>query len=405
MDNLIFKKITECRSCKAMLDNVLVGFDSMPVAGTYIDRDSDSREPVLPLTLMRCDRCGLVQLNESLDREFYKSYRFSGNVSAAYTEHLGTIADKISGIMAPGAEIVEVGSGDGTLLSLLAERGFRVFGYEPATVPAETASGRGLNIANAPLNAETAKQAGSVAPGIIIIRHVLEHIDNFDSIFEALDIISGEDTALLVEVPDMFSTIKNGIFSNIYHPHPCYFDIDTLESLLAKYGWKIGAAATVDVFGGSILAAAGRNGLPDGMGSIIFGEDVRRTSTQMLDEFVKNWTGWAGRIEKFIVKNKRSGKTIAGYGAGERTVAALGAAGIGIDEISSIYDMNKSIQGMKMPGGGIPIKSPKMIYADMPDIIVVFAISHEDEIVASHREYTEKGGRFVTLKTSPPSFI
>lgn len=246
---LLFAPRTACRICTRNLEEELVAFLDLPVSGVYVSPESPLPDPVFPLTLLRCSFCGLVQLRESLSASFYSRYSFMSGVATGYKDYLTQLASHLQKKLQPGTRIIEIGCSDGTLLKSLGDTGFSVAGFEPAMEPAQAAQKKGLTVANEFLNIDSANRSGFESADVIIVRHVLEHIDDFPAIFAGIERLAAPDAILLIEVPNLTSTIEKLIYSNIYHIHPCYFDVDTMSVLLKQYDWIPEGSRIVDIFG------------------------------------------------------------------------------------------------------------------------------------------------------------
>ncbi len=380
-----------CRLCGAGLARTLIGFEALPVAGAYVQPGSPG--PVFPLNLMQCDSCGLVQLRESIDPEFYSSYRFLSGAATGYLPHLERIADAIHRLE-PGAKVLEIGASDGTLLELLRQRGLHAAGFEPAAEPARRARERGLRVIQDFFGESTASQCPFPAADVVVIRHVLEHIDDFDPLFRGLDAVTNPQSTLIVEVPDWGETVRNRIYSNIYHIHTNYFDGKSMSALLAKYGWSICESTIVPVFSGSLYCVARRG---KAAGAVNDTEDYRT--------FLADWSRDIQSTRDFFDRHAAAGIRMAGYGAAERTTSLLGTAGLTALHCAVVYDANPALTGLSLPGSGIPIRHPRDIETDRPDMLAIFARSFEDEIIRQQAEYRASGGRFVTLRKSPPEVL
>jgi len=403
--DLYHEKLT-CRIDGSLLDETLIHFRSLPIAGVYHNGEESDYFHDLPFTLMRSSQSGFVQLKQALAPDFYKHYRFAGGVPSGYVEHLSYISEIISKITNLDEHAIEIGSGDGTLLEMLHNRGYDIASFEPAYENVKKA--RDLNI---PVIADffTIKTASKVSArpfDIIIIRHVLEHIDDLNNLFFAIERISHRDTILLVEVPDLQTAVKRRIYSNFYHLHPCYFDISTLTKLMNRYGWELNYAETVEVFGGSILALATQLNSTHDLHEMELAENhPLSVSKDELEEFSKQWLDHHRKIHRFFDDIVSQGHTICGYGAGERTTSLLGMAGLTPKHIHCLYDRNPSLAGRKLTAGKIPIKHPDSLLEDKPDYLAIFARSYEDEIMESLSDYKAAGGKFITIKQNPPQII
>src|SRR5438552_756259 len=100
---------TECRVCGAPLKDRIIGFAPIPVAGIYIAPGTVDPDPVGPLTMMRCDGCSLVQLQESVDPTFYSQYKFLTG-SGGYGTYLQGLVSALSDVLPGRARVLEIGS-------------------------------------------------------------------------------------------------------------------------------------------------------------------------------------------------------------------------------------------------------------------------------------------------------
>ena len=343
-----------------------------------------------------------MQLRESLEPSFYSQYKFLSGVAGAYREHLNWLADGLG----RAGNVLEIGASDGTLLELLRARGCGVAGFEPAREPAARAWKKDLAVLNEFFGRETARFCPLPSVDVVVIRHVLEHIDDFASIFEGLEQLIGPETRLVVEVPDLRSTVDGAIYGNIYHIHPCYFDVASMSRLLARYGWQPEGARIVDIFGGSLLLEARREGRTgEGRGLVSQGTAPGPVEPRELEAFARDWRATAAAVRRFFDELRATGARVAGYGAAERTTALLGTAGLDASHLSALYDRNPALEGLATPGSHIPIRHPRRILEDRPDYLVIFARSFEDEIVRELAAYRAQGGRIVSTRTAPPRVL
>lgn len=409
--NLFVRRDT-CRICFAQLFEELIAFHGLPVAGSYVLPQDPPPDPVFPLTLLRCSGCGLVQLRESLAASFYSHYSFMSGVAAGYKHHLSLLAAHLRDSRKAGTRVLEIGCSDGTLLKLLRDFGFSVAGFEPATSPARAALEKGLPVVNEFFDADSAARSGFEPADVIVIRHVLEHIDDFAAIFAGTELLAAPDATLLIEVPDLTSTIEKSIYSNIYHIHPCYFEVETMSTLLSRHGWRAIGSTTVDTFGGSLLLWAQRksSGANESKVSALSFEEVachaaHGATRAGLQDFVSAWKATAQTTRDFFDNLRDRGARVAGYGAAERTTSLMGVAGLDASHCSVVFDRNTNLVGKALPGNRIPILNPDRISEHNPEYLVIFAQSFEEEIIGQLKSFRDMGGKFISLRSGHPEVL
>jgi len=271
---------------------------------------------------------------------------------------------------------------------------------------------KGLTVVNDFLHADSAARSGLEAADVIVIRHVLEHIDDFSPIFEGIDRLATPEATLLIEVPDLGSTIQKSMYSNLYHIHSCYFDVATLSALLDRHGWKATGSITVNTFGGSLLLWAQRKDVNVEARSqpcLAFNElactPALVATRADLQKFGSAWKSAAQAARDFFDRLRDGKARVAGYGAAERTTSLMGAATLDGSHISVVFDRNPNLAGKALVGSRIPILHPDKMREFQLDYLAIFAQSFEDEIVAQHHAFRNAGGRFISLRSGRPEVL
>lgn len=111
-----------------------------------------------------------------------------------------------------------------------------------------------------------------------------------------------------------------------------------------------------------------------------FGEKVVQTKHKLLE---------------LLIRLRREGKQIAGYGAPGKASTLLNYCGIREDLISYTVDRNPYKHGRFMPGVRIPVFPTERIRETRPDYVVILPWNLKDEIVQQLSYIREWGGKFV----------
>src|SRR3954469_26013638 len=242
-----------CRLSGEPLDDarVLIDLPACPVPGIYPERAADSVELRVPLRVVQARGSGFVQLAHRFDDSVYAEYGFAAATSTAYRAHLDWFADRIAGAFEHDAAVLEVGCGDGTLLALLEARGFADrIGIDPGRAAA--GSGR-ADVVSGYFPGDLPAAHRERDFDLIVLRHVLEHIEEPAAFVAALGASLQPGGELWIEVPDLDATLEAGLWSNFYPLHCNYFAAPTLDRVAAAAGLACARGELVDVFGGSLL--------------------------------------------------------------------------------------------------------------------------------------------------------
>ena len=98
---------------------------------------------------------------------------------------------------------------------------------------------------------------------------------------------------------------------------------------------------------------------------------------------------------EFLIRAKKEGKSIVGYGAPAKGNTLLNYCGIRSDFVDYTVDRNPSKQGHFLPGTHIPIYHPDRIRETKPDLLLVLPWNLIGEIKEQMAHVRDWGGRFV----------
>jgi hypothetical protein len=117
-----------------------------------------------------------------------------------------------------------------------------------------------------------------------------------------------------------------------------------------------------------------------------FAEQVKETKRNLLS---------------LLIEIKRSGSTIAGYGAPAKGNTLLNYCGIGRDFLDYTVDRNPHKQTHFLPGSHIPVLAPEKIRETRPDFVFVLPWNLAGEIMEQLAFIRDWGGRFIVPIPKP----
>src|SRR5438270_7969339 len=120
-----YSRRASCRICGSPRLDTFLSLGETPLANSFVRPGASGDELRVPLEVMRCLDCGLVQLTVVVDPEvMFRDYLYATSASAPMRGHFDDLAEEVVTRFAPkGSFVVEVGSNDGVLLRPLAARG------------------------------------------------------------------------------------------------------------------------------------------------------------------------------------------------------------------------------------------------------------------------------------------
>ena len=206
--------------------NLLYQADAFPVFQNHIDNSKEAAIncPKGSIHLVQDLKTGLIY-NSVFRPElmtYDENYENEQAVSEIFQKHLGNVAKIIASFLGT-ANIVEVGCGKGYFLETLAANGFNIMGFDPAY------AGSNPRIKKEYFGPALFEKASG-----IILRHVLEHIQNPVGFLEKLKHANNGSGKIYIEVPCFDWICKRKAWFDIFYEHVNYFRISDFYRIFGE---------------------------------------------------------------------------------------------------------------------------------------------------------------------------
>ena len=390
---------TTCRSCgSAALDPVL-SLGETPLANALESPSDATAAPRVPLDVVFCRDCTLVQITEDVPPEvLFRDYVYFSSFSETAVENARSIAERLIAERRLGSEslAMEIASNDGYLLQHYRDRGVPVLGIEPARNIAAVAREKGIETIEEFFGSELAKTMANRAD-VVHANNVLAHVADLNGFVEGIAIVLKDGGTTSIEVPYARELIEKLEFDTIYHEHLCYFSVTALDALFSRHGLTIHDVEGIPIHGGSLRVFAGR-GASRGESVVRLLEEERAwgvASPETYARFGDRVRELCGALRAKLAELKAAGKSIAAYGASAKGTTLLSFAGIGSETLDFVADRSTVKQGKLTPGTRIPIVAAEELMERMPDYVLLLVWNFADEILRQQDEYGRRGGRFI----------
>ncbi|MBO0727841.1 MAG: hypothetical protein J2P57_01195 [Acidimicrobiaceae bacterium] len=360
-----------CRACHGVRGALVLDLGKQPPCDYFPDAGDPSPDPLYPLQMWLCESCGLAQL--VADPTLSEEPR--GAEPAALVAQAAAAVDAVgaAGLLPPGGRVAEYGSPHGgSWLGLLAGQGLRpVDDHQAADVIVDC-----FGMMHAADQAEAlAERAWRLAPG----------------------------GTLLLQYHALATIIRCGQWNALRHGHYAYYSTTALTAMLAAYGLRPRRAWQFDLYGGTVLLAAGsatgaHGRLHDSVRALLEEDEragVRKASVLRL---LQREVGFrAGALHEWLVTQRAAKATVLGYGAASRAVSYLKWADIDSSLLPAVADASAAKHGRRMPGTDIPIVDPGVLIERRPDVVLLFLPDLLEEVRRSVPEVEDSGATWMDV--------
>ncbi|MDS4016644.1 MAG: class I SAM-dependent methyltransferase [Candidatus Accumulibacter sp.] len=399
----------KCRHCGTELTLPFVDLGSAPPSNSYLTSATlHAPEKWYPLRVMVCTECWLVQTEDFADHEelFSADYAYFSSFSDSWLRHARSYVEAMVGRFALGAasHIVEVAANDGYLLQYARERGIPCLGVEPTASTAAAARAKGIEIVESFFGrrlADELRTAGKAAD-LMAANNVLAHVPDINDFVGGFAILLKENGVATFEFPHLLRLVEGVQFDTVYHEHFSYLSLSAVTRIFERNGLRVCDVEELSTHGGSLRVFAQRAGTGALPVAASVGEMLarERAAGMTAADYYRDFQPRAEKIKddllQFLIDAKRSGKTVAAYGAAAKGNTLLNFAGVRPDLVSFVADRNPAKQGKYMPGSRIPIVAESALQESRPDHVLVLPWNLAPELGNQLSYVRQWGGQLVS---------
>jgi hypothetical protein len=362
-----------CRACRGSAGQLVLDLGEQPACDYFPRCDDPGPDPVYPLQMWLCSSCGLAQLlaDPTVPEEP------KGTEPAALVSQAAAAVRRVAaaGWLPEGGVVAEYGSPHGgSWLELLADRGL-------------TPAGPG-------------RQAD-----VIVDCFGMMHAANQREALAEREARLAPGGVLLLQYHALSTIIGGGQWNALRHGHYAYYSTTALTGMLASAGLRPRTAWPFELYGGTVLLAATRDGdghdQPDDVVRSMLAEDtiIGVRDPRAFGGLQSDIQAHAKALHDWLTAERSGGEKVVGYGAASRAVALLCQAHVGRDLLPAVIDASPSKQGLRMPGTDIPVADPTQLAARRPDAVLLFVPDLLAEVRDAFPEVETAGGRWVDAAT------
>ena len=386
-------KIKKCRLCGNKSLKKMHDFGDLYVSN-FVKRSEVHKGVKAPLVLVYCSKCKLLQLEHSAPQEimYKKYYWYKSGITKTMRDSLKELYQDIKKNcnLKKGDTVLDIGANDGTLLKYFKKDKIITVGCEPANnLQKELKTNCDYAIHDF-WNLKQLKKIPSKHRKLKVITAIGMFYDLEDPSKFIKDVAdSMDDNGIFVaQLMCLHSMLKMNDLGNICHEHLEYYSYESLKYLFEKNGLKIFKITENKINGGSYRIYCKKNLNK----SINYKE---KTSYSDIKKFINNVIDNKNKTIDFLIKAKKSNKSVILYGASTKGNTLLQYYNIDKDLIKFAAERSSYKWGKFTVGSGLEIISENYSRKLKPDYFFVMPYGFIKEFIKREKQWIKCGGKFL----------
>ena len=399
-----YKIIQKCRLCHSAKLTEVVKIKKQFIASTFVktNKGNPKAKIKIPLTVLLCRSCGLVQLKETETPDLlYESYFYRSNVSNTMNRDLHDVVnDTCSQVKLKKRDaVLDIGCNDGLMISMFPNYLKRV-GIDPAKNIDWSHLDKSIKIINDYFPSPQLKRNFFK---IITSTAMFYDLDDPNMAVKQIKNLLAPDGILCIQVSYLYDTIKDMNFYDICHEHLEYYSLKTLSSLMDRNGMSVFEASINAVNGGSLRVMVAhkesRRPTSRNLEYLLLREKVLQLEDpKTYDTFLDLIKLNTQRVKSYIESQKG---LVIGLGASTKGNVLLQLCGIDKKILPYISERNLFKVGLRTLGTDIELISEEEARKLQPDCMFVIPWNFKNEIIEREKEYIVKGGKLLFIMPYP----
>ena len=395
-------KINLCRICKKNSLIKIFTLGNQALTGKF-PKTKDEKILKVPLNIVVCKKCKTMQLDRNINPKllFNNDYGYRSGINMTMKNHLKKLSNLIKKkyISKRGA-ILDIASNDGTFLNFFTDSYYRV-GIDPTINKHKKRYKKKIIKIPELFNYKSLyKKTYGKKFDVITIIAMFYDIKNPNLFLDRIKKCLADDGIIIIEVADLYLTLKRNIFDTICHEHLIYYSFRSMLKLTLENNLKIIRHSYNNINGGTsryfIVKKNNKKFNEQNFNYVIKNEKKMKLYDLITyKKFFKKIERIKDNIKKLLLKIKSQKKVIHGYGASTKGNVLMQFFQIDSKLLDLIADRNPFKNNLYTPGSKIKIVSESISRRKKPDYYFVLPWHFKKEILKREKRVRKNGTKFI----------
>ena len=362
-----YRSRNKCLCCKEKKLSEIINLGLHSFADRFIPLNkSNQKDPMYPLILDICRKCSFIQsriITNPKHRYIDLDYSYTSNNSEYSRNHWTKLADMLDKkFNIKKKKIIEIGSNDGFLSSILKKKGADVLAVDASKFMVNICQKKKINSVHSIFDFSQSKKIKKKygQADIIIANNVFNHSNEPSNFIKGVNNLLKNDGKFIFEQPNFTKGVLSLKFDQIYHEHISYFTVKNIDSMLRYNDFKVMSITKNDYHGGSLRTIATKKDFKIKSFNLTKLKNYEKKKNIYNINYYKKMMKKIDIKKTFLLKKInnyiKNGNVICGIGAGAKSNTFLTYYGLNSNRIKFITDSSKFKKNKLTPVSRILIK-------------------------------------------------
>jgi cyclopropane fatty-acyl-phospholipid synthase-like methyltransferase len=396
--------INACRICDSSGLESIIHLGDQCFTGIF-PKNPDAPLASAPLELVKCSRCGLVQLHHNFAPAmlYGPTYGYRSGLNKSMVEHLRAKAANLQKLcpLHPGDIVLDIGSNDGTSLGFYPDHSRRL-GMDPSAEKFRKYYQSGVDLVVDFFSAKNFQKIHGAAKAKIVSSIAMFYdLESPPAFVEQVRDVLAPDGIWHLEQSYLPLMLKANAYDTVCHEHLEYYALRQIKWLTDQFGLHIIDVQLNDINGGSFAVTVAHKNGPYAEAKQIIAKFLHEEDalglrgSEVFQAFRSRVEAHREQLPARLADIKRQGRLALGYGASTKGNVVLQFCNITPELLPAILEVNPDKFGCHTPGTKIPIISETEGHARRPDFLMVMPWHFKANVIQREAAFLKRGGKLL----------